>query len=252
MNRNICTIAVLLLMALALVAARSRKYRSAYLDMTPDERLCAKKRCKSPKGAFCEVVDKKGSRVAQCVCPTDCEYEPESPVCSVYGREYDNVCLLHKEACAKKKNIRVAYKGRCIASQRKCEKEERKQFPFRLMDWFVHLKQNDNFGSVDPDKTLTTISEAERREVADWKFGTMDKNNNAELTKRELKRFRYALMPMEHCASDFFKFCDGNKDGKIQATEWTHCLVEGGWQWYLEREIEENRAEKKRTEENLL
>ena len=53
-----------------------------------------------------------------------------------------------------------------LASQRRCEPEERKQFPFRLMDWFVHLKQNDDFGTVDPGKTLTTITEDERRDVA--------------------------------------------------------------------------------------
>lgn len=55
------------------------------------------------------------------------------------------------------------------------------------MDWFVHLKQNDNFGSVDPDKTLTTISEAERREVADVSL-TIFLNrtciNSVKITKR--------------------------------------------------------------------
>lgn len=174
--------------------------------------------------------------MASCVCPTNCDHEAVSPVCSVYGREYDNLCLLHKEGCSKKKNIRLAYKGHCIASQRRCEPEERKQFPFRLMDWFVHLKQNDDFGTVDPAKTLTTITDDERMNVAVWKFQTMDKNKDQKLSQRELRRFRYALMPMEHCAADFFKFCDNNKDGTIHATEWSKCLVDDGMKWFLHRE----------------
>jgi len=238
MNLTNCAFVMLLLLAAAAVDAKRMAKRSHYFDLTPDERLCAKKRCKQPKGSFCEIVEKKGKRIATCTCPTNCDDEPESPVCSVYGREYDNICLMHMEACSKKKTIRVAYKGRCIASQRRCELSERKQFPFRLMDWFVHLRQNDDFGSIDPGQTVTTISEEERRAVADWKFNIMDKNNNGVLTKRELKRFRYALMPMEHCAAEFFKYCDQDKNGKIQASEWTSCLFEDGWQWYLARERE--------------
>jgi len=54
-----------------------------------------------------------------------------------------------------------------LASQTKCRAEELRQFPFRLLDWFVHLKDTNEFGSVDPRKTITTINLVERRETAE-------------------------------------------------------------------------------------
>lgn len=53
-----------------------------------------------------------------------------------------------------------------LASQLKCQPQELKQFPFRLLDWFIHLKDADEFSVMDPKKTITTIALEERKEVA--------------------------------------------------------------------------------------
>ena len=52
------------------------------------------------------------------------------------------------------------------ASQASCEKEELRQFPFRLLDWLVHLRDTDEFGTTNLRKSLATLSDAERRKAA--------------------------------------------------------------------------------------
>ena len=52
------------------------------------------------------------------------------------------------------------------ASQAKCERDELRQFPFRLLAWFVHLKQNEDFGTIDPSVTLEAMRAEKRQEVA--------------------------------------------------------------------------------------
>jgi len=213
--------------------------QDSYFDRRfSDEELCARKRCGKvkPKGSMCTVeVDEFGRREAKCHCPTSCSRDNVTPVCSIYGREYNNKCFLHKEACRKRRHIRVAYEGNCIASQAKCEQEELRQFPFRLLAWFVHLKQDNDFGTIDPSATLEQMTEEKRQNVADWKFERLDRNNDDILSQRELKNFRYSLMPLEHCSKTFFKKCDMNKDNKIQKLEWDNCFVTGAWEWYEHR-----------------
>lgn len=218
-----------------LIEAQEQDY---YFDRVSNDELCARKRCGKvkPKGSMCIVVrNSQGYREARCHCPMDCSKEYSGPVCSIYGREYNNKCLLHKEACRKRRFIRVAYEGNCIASQANCEQEELRQFPFRLLAWFVHLKQNDDFGTIDPDTTLEQMTEEKRQNIADWKFGLLDHNDDGQLNQRELRNFRYALMPLEHCSATFFKKCDINNDKKIQKSEWDNCFVTGAWDWYEHR-----------------
>uniref|UniRef100_A0A8C5HQ54 Kazal-like domain-containing protein n=1 Tax=Gouania willdenowi TaxID=441366 RepID=A0A8C5HQ54_GOUWI len=37
------------------------------------------------------------------------------PVCSVLGKTYGNECLLHKEACRKRRSILLAHTGACLS-----------------------------------------------------------------------------------------------------------------------------------------
>ena len=61
-------------------------------------------------------------------------------------------------------------------------------------------------------------------------------NHDDVLDKRELLRFRYALMPLEHCAGPFFTRCgamikgDHERDAKeITKEEWMKCLKVRGY-----------------------
>jgi len=224
----------LILISVFISNAQARKIKRSILDKLSDYEICSLKRCGrvKPKGSMCEVVvGKDGFREASCFCPKSCP-KMNSPVCSIYGKQYNNECLLHMEACRKKRYIRIANQGACIASQERCAADELKQFPFRLLAWFVHLKQNDEFGMIDPTQTIQKMDDLELENISNWKFEKLDKNKNAELSPRELKSFRYALMPLEHCSKDFFRKCDGNFDGKLQKVEWDNCFVVRAIQWY--------------------
>uniref|UniRef100_A0A7N6AQH8 Kazal-like domain-containing protein n=1 Tax=Anabas testudineus TaxID=64144 RepID=A0A7N6AQH8_ANATE len=43
-----------------------------------------------------------------------CSEGLESGVCSVLGKTYGNECLLHKEACRKRRHIGLAHTGPCL------------------------------------------------------------------------------------------------------------------------------------------
>uniref|UniRef100_H2YSB9 EF-hand domain-containing protein n=1 Tax=Ciona savignyi TaxID=51511 RepID=H2YSB9_CIOSA len=143
---------------------------------------------------------------------------------------------MHLEGCKKRRNIKMAYEGPCIGKHEKCKASELKQFPFRLLDWFVHLKDVDEFGTVDHAKSLVSISEQDRRDVAQWKFTQLDRNHDGKLSNKEIKRFRFALMPLEHCAKQFYRICDTDRNKKVTNDEWTECLVTRAWTWYEGRD----------------
>lgn len=57
-----------------------------------------------------------------------------------------------------------------------------------------------------------------------WKFNQLDDDGDGKLDKKDLLNFRYSLMPLEHCASDFFKTCANKKAKKITLEGWLQCL----------------------------
>jgi len=187
--------------------------------------VCENFKCRKPPGSMCTVDYSKGKPRPKCICPTNCPREMEK-VCSVYGRTFDNMCRLHVEACRKKRRIEVAYQGECIAKQEPCTEYEKSQFPIRLMEWFFHLKEIDEFGhfsNVTSGATLV-MTDRERSKLAKWKYDQLDRKGDGKLGRRDLKDFRYALMPMEHCAEAFFRKCDTNKDKGVDMDEWNTCL----------------------------
>ncbi|XP_786595.1 SPARC [Strongylocentrotus purpuratus] len=193
-----------------------------------EDDLCKDVKCKKPRGSWCQVVEVDGSPKATCVCPKTCPGDQGSPVCSVFGKQYDSACELHKYACKRRKTIPMAFDKPCIASQKACTTDEFLQFPSRLLEWFMHLKEKNEFGRIDPNRRITLVDNALRMQVAMWKFDSLDRNNDRELDKAELLKFRYSLMPLEHCAAPFFTRCakriQGTDTKKISVAEWSGCL----------------------------
>lgn len=193
------------------------------IEWPPSAEICRDVVCNKPRGSWCTSQMKKGKEKAVCACPEDCP-DVFQPVCSVYGRQFDNLCKLHLYTCKKGKNIPMAYEGECIASQKKCKRDEYEQFPVRLLDWFMHLHQIDEFGRLDPNTNIKQVTSEERVMYATWKFNLLDEKKDGYLDKRDLLNFRYALMPLEHCANDFFKSCANKKSKKISLEGWIQCL----------------------------
>lgn len=54
----------------------------------------------------------------------------------------------------------------CTASQKACTTDEFLQFPSRLLEWFMHLKEKNEFGRIDPNRRITLIDNVLRMQVA--------------------------------------------------------------------------------------
>ncbi|XP_071952588.1 SPARC-like [Antedon mediterranea] len=211
---NILLIAAIIAIASAAISQK---------ELAPEENPCYGYKCKDPVGSMCVVVEKGTKLKPSCVCPEECPTEVE-PVCSVYGKQYDNLCTLHKVACEKKRAIPVAFLSECIAKSTPCAQSELEDFPHRLLEWFLHLRETEELGKVNPENNIRNIDISERIELAEWKFQQLNRNKkDNKLDRRDLREFRYALMPLEHCADNFFSMCDKG-DNVITLDEWIECL----------------------------
>ncbi|XP_036071280.1 SPARC-like protein 1 isoform X2 [Oryzias melastigma] len=221
------TLSVLPLPQTALGGRAQRKQRQAeetlrpYFGRVEPEKLCELLKCHSPVGSWCQVVSENGIP----------QPKQREPVCSVLGKTYGNECLLHKEACRKRRRIGLAHMGACLVSKSECTEEELGQFPFRLLDWFLLLNRMGK-SYVPAALPQSCLSYAQRTQLAQERFSLLDKNKDGKLSRRDLKKLQYKRMPMEHCAEPFFKSCDRNKNRKVTLKEWTNCLVDRSEDWF--------------------
>uniref|UniRef100_UPI00358ED01B SPARC-like n=1 Tax=Myxine glutinosa TaxID=7769 RepID=UPI00358ED01B len=154
------------------------------------------------------------------------------PVCSSFGRQFQSLCWLHKQACARHRRILLAYFGPCVAKQIRCKGSESEQFPFRLLDWFLHLREMETEGHINPSSSPANLTHPNRLDLAQWQFSDLDQNDNGELNKQELRVLRLRLMPLEHCSNGFFRSCDKDHNKVLSLDEWTACLVGQSEHWY--------------------
>ncbi|XP_067093065.1 SPARC-like protein 1 [Osmerus mordax] len=201
-----------------------------YIGRVDPAKLCELLKCRSPIGSWCQVVPEHGLLVPKCVCPQTCPRK-RAPVCSVLGKTYGNECLLHEEACRKRRRIGLAHAGPCLVPQANCTEEEFGQFPYRLLDWFLLLsRMGKSYTPAAPPQSC--LSHARRTELAQRRFILLDRNRDGKLSRRDLRKLRYKRMPLEHCATDFFKSCDQNRNRKVTLREWTSCLVDRSETWF--------------------
>ncbi|XP_056290966.1 follistatin-related protein 1 [Pseudoliparis swirei] len=135
-----------------------------YVGRVEPEELCELLKCHSPAGSWCQVVQDNGVLVPKCVCPQSCPRQ-RAPVCSVLGKTYRNQCLLHKEACRKRRRTGLAHAGPCLVPKANCTEEELSQFPYRLLDWFLLLsRMGKSYTPVAPPQNC--LSHAQRTQLA--------------------------------------------------------------------------------------
>ncbi|KAG7463091.1 hypothetical protein MATL_G00191730 [Megalops atlanticus] len=166
-----------------------------YLGRVRPEELCELLMCHSPIGSWCQVVQEGGIMVPKCVCPQTCPRQG-APVCSLLGKTYSSECLLHKEACRKRRRIGLAHRGPCTVSWDSC------------------------------------LSNAQRRSLAERRFAQLDRNRDGILSRRDLRKLHYKRMPLERCARPFFRSCDRDRNRKVTLQEWIACLVERSERWF--------------------
>ncbi|XP_038060376.1 SPARC-like [Patiria miniata] len=184
---------------------------------------CISHICRKPRYGICITEEIDGKLEANCDCPESCPDTAVKPVCSVYGKQYDSLCHLRLYACKRQRSYPLAYKKPCVASQLPCDKEELKEFPHRLLEWFLHLREMDELKQLDPNSNIRKLDNAGREKVAKWKFDELDRKHDGLLDRRDLREFRYALMPLEHCADDFFQECYAGAR-TIDLARWNECL----------------------------
>ncbi|XP_047009730.1 SPARC [Ictalurus punctatus] len=201
-----------------------------YVGRVDAASLCELMKCYSPVGSQCQVVNNGNIPGPKCICPTTCPQQGD-PVCSVLGKTYINDCLLHKEACRKKRRIGKAHNGPCLEVG-VCSEQEFCQFPYRLLDWFLLIsRMGKRFTSA---YTPSCITHTARVQLAQSWFLLLDRNKNGKLSMKDLKKLHYKKIPLEHCAKKFFKSCDSNRNNKVTVSEWISCLVDRSEQWFNE------------------
>jgi hypothetical protein len=82
--------------------------------------------------------------------------------------------------------------------------------------------------SEEPTEILEEPKDAEiQRRVLEWKFSSLDTNNDQQLERHEyrgLRRLVRKVVPPRRCARTFTRTCDLNHDEKLSREEWTACL----------------------------
>ncbi|KAM6956114.1 SPARC-like protein 1 [Aplochiton taeniatus] len=209
---------------------RAEETLRPYLGRVDPAELCELLHCHSPVGSWCQVIQEGGLLVPKCVCPHTCPRQ-RAPVCSVLGKTYTNQCLLHKEACRRRRRTALAHTGPCVVPKANCTMEEFGQFPYRLLDWFLLLsRMGQSYTPTAP--TQSCLTHAQRTQLAQRRFVQLDRNQDGRLSRRDLRKLRYTRMPLEHCATAFFQSCDRDRNRKVSLREWTSCLVERSETWF--------------------
>ncbi|CAG5128381.1 unnamed protein product, partial [Candidula unifasciata] len=149
--------------------------------------------CESPK--VCQV---NAQREPECQCSYICPTEMNL-VCGTDGRTYSNQCLLRKQACKSRKEIRVLYNGKCSpennpCNQLRCGPEEE-----------CSIDRTGKAACICPP-----VCEPVLRRVCGNDSTTYD--NECELRRRSCQEKVYVVVKHPgHCGPDYIcqnHFCD--------------------------------------------
>ncbi|XP_076815064.1 SPARC-like isoform X2 [Clavelina lepadiformis] len=220
---------------------------------------CKNVQCKP--GRECVVT---ATKEAKCRCMSECpqtESEHEK-VCANNNVTYASECDLYRTKCLAKhdnvewgKHLKVEYYGPCKELS-PCGDVELSEFPTRMRSWLKNLylqlfDMEEEFGGLSDEQrnhgrrlvaNRVRVEEFERQTVEEmsreleqfyplyvypvhWKFSTLDVDpKDSYLSKRELEPMSAALIPFEHCAKDFLKKMDANRDHHISIYEWGEAM----------------------------
>ncbi|KAJ7375385.1 hypothetical protein OS493_002145 [Desmophyllum pertusum] len=174
------------------------------------------------KGRMC-VVNK--DRSTTCVCPQSCPDE-YNPVCSVYLRQFNNKCELHKFACRIGIMMAIERTGKCDfrgSDLEPCPVSRLLQFHDRYLEYLMAARERE----LDPNftlesKRLDSLTESEeRKQIIEWEFSSQDSNQDGILDEHEIEAM---IDRDEDCMVGFMKSCDYDHHPGISRREWNTCF----------------------------
>lgn len=168
------------------------------------------------KGRMC-VVNK--DRSTTCVCPEVCP-DDYKPVCSVYLREFNNTCKLHKFACRIGIMMGIEKTGKCDLKDTElvpCSVSRLLQFHDRYLAYLIAAREQEMY----PDFQVETWAYEDREEIIAWEFNNRDTNGDGILDEDEIGRM---IIPEEDCMMGFLKSCDYDHKPGISKKEWSTCF----------------------------
>ncbi|XP_068671594.1 testican-2-like [Montipora capricornis] len=172
------------------------------------------------KGRMCKV---NSDLSTTCVCPVVCP-DDYSPVCSVYLREFNNTCKLHKFACRVGILMGIERKEQCDFKdyeREPCPVSSLLQFHDRYLE-YLRVAKDQSDPSYDPGFwDISRLTYEERKDIIEWEFNIQDKNSNDILDPDEIEAM---LIPFEDCMIGFMKSCDYDHNPGISRVEWNTCF----------------------------
>ncbi|KAH7673140.1 thyroglobulin type-1 repeat family protein [Aphelenchoides avenae] len=105
-----------------------------------------------------------------------------------------------------------------------CPPEKQRKFFRRL---FSSLEMEARMSANTASPIGNSMHEARER-AANWKFFSMDENNNGVIDRREWKPFRQTIRKWDQvrkCGRNFIRFCDADLNRRITLDEWKQCTL---------------------------
>ncbi|KAG8222317.1 hypothetical protein J437_LFUL001859 [Ladona fulva] len=229
--------------------AREIQYRLRKQEMEKQQQLAAKGRLRAGKERrrqdSTQTPSTSGSLFLP-VCLSDGNYAPVqchkvTGYCwcvSPEGRPFPDTSVLHRRPnCGQGKSSTHRRNTRGRKQRKGCGRVDRTTFNTNLIKIFrieynrlpskpTSLSYAGIGSSSEDNDGGAGLSEGDRR-VLDWKFTSLDSDNDGRLSRaeyRDLRRLvRKAVRP-RRCARTFLRYCDLDKDTMISAPEWGACV----------------------------
>lgn len=110
----------------------------------------------------------------------------------------------------------------------RCRQDKREEFNKNLKRIFKEEYARLPRADISPIPFSSSRATLEwEKQVIEWKFGSLDENEDENLDSKELKpllRLMKKIIKPKVCAKDFVKICDLDADDRLTEMEWSLCL----------------------------
>ncbi|XP_030854646.1 SPARC-related modular calcium-binding protein 1 isoform X10 [Strongylocentrotus purpuratus] len=156
-----------------------------------------------------------------------CVTEEGKPIAGSSVREGNPTC--NRQADEPIVDNPPTFKGTSSSSGgSRCRQDKREEFNKNLKRIFKEEYARLPRADIAPIPFSSSRATLEwEKQVIEWKFGSLDENEDANLDSKELKpllRLMKKIIKPKVCAKDFVKICDLDADDRLTEMEWSLCL----------------------------